>query len=138
MGTNFPAFPNSIGFAAFDYATGNWWGNPYISHVMNYSIGLESNEKNVHTMGKVWASVSQVLPIRWVLLHFPLLWEIEGKTYAFPMCWSIPQDGNRMEKKYPYYGKSVSTNLEALAIRWLLLHFPVPWEIDEKNDAFPK
>ena len=25
-------------------------------------------------MGKVWASISQVLLIQWVLLHFPILW----------------------------------------------------------------
>ena len=30
---------------------------------------------------------SQVLPIQWVLLHFPVLWEINGKTHAFPTWW---------------------------------------------------
>ena len=59
-------------------------------------------------MGKVWVPISQTFPISWILLHFPMLWEIYGKTHAFPICWSIPQDGNRMGKKHPYYGKSMS------------------------------
>ena len=43
--------------------------------------------KSTHTMGKVWLPISQVLPIRWVLFHFPMLWEIDGKTQAFPISW---------------------------------------------------
>ena len=38
-------------------------------------------------MGKVWVSVSQTLSIPWVLLHFPVLWEIYGETHAFPIWW---------------------------------------------------
>ena len=38
-------------------------------------------------MEKVWVPISQVLPIRWVLLHFFVLWEIDGKTHAFPIWW---------------------------------------------------
>ena len=117
------------------------WENPCISHVMKYTTGWESNgkkapilwekyehqfprssshngfccilpyygklmgkpmhfpydevyhrmgigwEKSTHTMGKVWLPISQVLPIRWVLLHFPMLWEIDGKSHAFPIWW---------------------------------------------------
>ena len=40
-------------------------------------------EKSAHTMGKVGALIFQVLPIRWVLLHFLVLWEIDGETYEF-------------------------------------------------------
>ena len=71
-----------------------------------HRMGIEW-EKSTHTMGKVWLPISQVFPIRWVLLHFPVLWEIDGKTHAFPIWWSTPRDGNRMGKKYPYYGKSM-------------------------------
>ena len=42
-------------------------------------------EKSTHTMGKVWLPISQVFPIRWVLLHFPMLLEIDGKTHAIPI-----------------------------------------------------
>ena len=61
-------------------------------------------------MGKVWVPISQVLPIWWVLLHFPVLWKIDGETHTFPISWSIPYNGNLMEKNHPYYGKSMSTN----------------------------
>ena len=64
-------------------------------------------QKSTHTMGKVWVSVSQTFPIPWVLLHFPILWEIYGTTYAFPICHNITQDGNWMGKKHPYYGESM-------------------------------
>ena len=49
-------------------------------------------------MGKVWVTIFQVSPIRWVWLSFPMLWEIDEKTNAFPIWWSVPQDGNLMEK----------------------------------------
>ena len=42
-------------------------------------------EKSTHTMGKVSVPISQVLPIRWVLLYFPVVWEINGETHAFPI-----------------------------------------------------
>ena len=59
-------------------------------------------EKITYTMGKVWTPISQVNPIRCVLLHFPVV---------FPICWSIPQDRNRMKRKHSYYGKSMSISL---------------------------
>ena len=46
-------------------------------------------EKSTHTMEKVWLSISQVLPIWCVLLHFPVLWEVHGKTHAFPIWWDL-------------------------------------------------
>ena len=47
-------------------------------------------EKFTHTMGKVWVPISQVHPIRRVLLDFPVLWEIDGEIHAFLIWWSIP------------------------------------------------
>ena len=61
-------------------------------------------------MGKVWAPISQVLPLQWVLLRFLVLWEIIWETHAFPIWWSIQKERNRMGTNHPYYGKSVSTN----------------------------
>ena len=69
---------------------------------MKYDLGWEYNRKNnpyygksmsnnfpgsPHTMGFVeysWEPISQALPILWVLLSFPMLWEIDEKTHAFP------------------------------------------------------
>ena len=42
-------------------------------------------EKSNHNMGKVRVPISQVLPIQWALLHFSVLWGIDGKTHAFPI-----------------------------------------------------
>ena len=143
-------------------------------------------------MGKVWVPISQVLPIWWVLLHFPVLWKTDGETHTFPISWSIPCDGNLMGKNHPYYGKSMSTNFpgspymtgflafscsvgnwwgnlcifqmmkcaigwesngkkapvlwgkvrvsffQSFLIPWVLLHFPVVWEVDGETHAFPK
>ena len=33
---------------------------------------------------KVWVTTSQVFPTQWVLLHFLMLWEIDGETHVFP------------------------------------------------------
>ena len=46
-------------------------------------------EKSTHTMGKVWLPIFQVLLMRCDLLHFPMLWDIDVKTYAFPIWWDL-------------------------------------------------
>ena len=143
MSTIFPGPPHTMGFVAFSPTKGNWWENPCISHMMKNTIAWESDggkvfilwemsdyqfhrfspyhdffciflyygklmgkpmhfpydevysrmgigwEKTTHTIGKVWLPISQVLPIGWVLLHFPMLWEIDGKTHAFPISWDL-------------------------------------------------
>ena len=66
--------------------------------------------KITHTMRKVWVPISQVNPIRWILLHFPVLWEIDGKTHVFLIWWSIPWDASLIGKKHLYYGISMCIN----------------------------
>ena len=141
MSTNFLGPPHTMGFVAFFRTMGTWWENPYISHLMKYTIRWESDgnkvpilwekfdyqfprfspydgfccifpyyellmgklmhfaydevyhrmgigwERSTDTLGKVWLPVSQVLPIQWVLLHFPMLREIGGKTHVLPIWW---------------------------------------------------
>ena len=141
MSINFPDFSHTMGFVAFSHTVGNLWENPCISRMMKYTIGWESDgkkapilwekyeyqfprlspyhgfcyifpccgkfmgkpihfpyaevyhrmgigwEKSTHTMGKVWLSISQAFLIPWVLLHFPVLWEVYGETHAFPIWW---------------------------------------------------
>ena len=55
---------------------------PYDEAYNRMGIGWE---KTTLTVGKVWLPISQVLPIRWVLFHFPMLWENDGKTQASPI-----------------------------------------------------
>ena len=45
MGTKFLGTPNLMDFTAFSHATGNWWGNPCISHIIKYTIECECNGK---------------------------------------------------------------------------------------------
>ena len=84
----FPCFPHTMGFVAFSRTVENWWENLFISHYdeLYHRMGI-GWEKSIHTMGKVWLPISHFLPISWVLLHFPMLWEIDGKTQAFPIWW---------------------------------------------------
>ena len=42
-------------------------------------------EKSAHTVGKVGAPISKVLAIQWILLHFTVLWKIDGETHVFPI-----------------------------------------------------
>ena len=71
---------------AFSCATGKFMGKPMrfpcdeVYHKMGIAL-----ERSTHIMGKVRVPISQVLPIRWILLHFPILWIIDGKTHAFPI-----------------------------------------------------
>ena len=88
MSTNFPGSPHTMGFVAFSHTIRNWMGNPCISYMMKYAIGWKCNgEKSTQTMGKIWVLISQTFPIPWVLSHFPVLWEIDGETHAFPIWW---------------------------------------------------
>ena len=60
MSTNFPGLSYTMGFLAFPRTMENLWGNPCISHMMKYTIGLESNgKKSTHNIGKVYVSISQ-------------------------------------------------------------------------------
>ena len=100
--TNFSGIPHSMGFTLL---WGSWWENPFIFHVMKYTIGWESNgKKHPHCgaimstnspgsprtmsfLGYYWEPILQTFPIRCVWSSFPMLWEINEKTHAFPMWW---------------------------------------------------
>ena len=140
---NFLEFPYTMGFLAFSITVRNIWGIPCISHMMKYTVGWWSNGKNepslweryeykfprlypyhgfscifqycgkcvgkpihfsytevchmmglgwqtsIHILGKVLVLISQAFPIPWILLHFPVLWEMYGKTHAFLIWRSI-------------------------------------------------
>ena len=83
-GTNFPGFFHRMGFVAFSHAMGNRWGDPCISHVMKYNIGLESDRKKEPIL---WEKYEDQFPrfCPYDGLHFPKLWDIYGRTNAFPI-----------------------------------------------------
>ena len=39
-------------------------------------------KKSTNTLGKKWVSISHALPIWWILLHFLMLWKIDGETHS--------------------------------------------------------
>ena len=89
-------------------------------------------EKCTNIMGKVWVPISQAFP--WVLLHFPVLWKIDGDTHAFIICWSIPQDGNLMEKSIHTMEKIFPRLFPFDGFCWI---FPCYWKLIRKPIRFP-
>ena len=63
---------------------GNKWGSPCISHILKYNIGWESNgKKSLILWEKYECQFPMFSPLQWVLLHFPVIWEVAGKTHTF-------------------------------------------------------
>ena len=76
----FPRFSPDDGFCCIFPYYGKLMGKPmhFLYDEVYHRTGI-GWEKSTYTMGKVWLPISQVLLIRWVLSHFPMLWEIDGK-----------------------------------------------------------
>ena len=113
VGTNFPGSLKLMDFATFFNAMGNWWGN--LSIPIWWSILQDGNlVGEMHLCYR--KSMSTNFPgFPWVLLHFPMLWEIDGETHVFLMWWNILWDGNLNGKKHPYYGRGMGTNFPGFA-----------------------
>ena len=80
-----------VDFAAFSCTIRNWWEKPCVSHVVKYTARWESDGGKVPILwGKKWVPTSRALPIRWISLHFVMLWEIDGETHLFHILQSVP------------------------------------------------
>ena len=67
----------------------NWLENTCISHVIKYTIKWESNGKKAPILRQNYEyQFPRFSP--YFLLHFPVLWEIDGETHAFSRWWSRP------------------------------------------------
>ena len=83
-----PGFPRFSPYMFFLHILVLWEINGELTHFTYDEVYHKMRigwEKSTHTMGKLWVPVSQVLSIWWVLFHFLVLWEIFGKTHAFPV-----------------------------------------------------
>ena len=59
--------------------------------MVKYTATWESDGGKVPILlGKKWVPTSRALPIRWISLHFVMLWDIDGETHAFHILQSIP------------------------------------------------
>ena len=71
-------------FCCLFRAIKNWWEKACISHVVKHIIRWESDGRKVPIRWwRKWLPISQALPIRWVSLHFLMLWEINGERDVF-------------------------------------------------------
>ena len=88
---------------------------------MTFSIRWESNGKRKRPYyGKSISTNFPIsLPYHGFSLGFLVLWEIEGKTHAFPIWWSGSNG-----KIHSYYGKSMGTNFPGFPHLRVSLHFP--------------
>ena len=120
MGTNFLGSPNSMDFTAFSHAMENWLGNPCISHIiMNIIMNTIECESNWKKAPIQWGEYEYQFPRFSTYdgfcsifpeitfsgfshsMDFPAISNPLGnwwETHAFPIWWSIPQDGNLMEQ----------------------------------------
>ena len=84
----FPRLSPYHGFCCIFPYCGKFMGKPkHFPYAEVYHRIWIGWKKGTHTIGKVWVSVFQTFAIAWVLLHFPILWEIYGETYSFPIWW---------------------------------------------------
>ena len=119
-----------------------WYGKSMrkhicISHMMKYTRGWESNGKNTHTMETVWEPISEAFPIRWVLLSFPYNGKLMRKSMHFPYDEVYHRMEIEYEKSTHTMGKVWVPISQFLLVQWVLLHFPVLWEINGETQAFP-
>ena len=80
MGTNFPCFPQLMGFTAFSHAIGNYEKTHALSHMMKYTIGWESNGKKTPIL---WVPVPLNLLIGFCCI-LPCYGKLMGKPMYFP------------------------------------------------------
>ena len=135
LGTNLPNFPHLMVLAVFFHVMGNQWENTCISHLLKYTIRWE---KSTYIMGKVWLLISQTFPIPCDLLHFPILWKIYGGPMHFPYDELYHRMGIEWEKSTHTMGKVWVSIFKTFPIPWVLLHFPILWEIYGESQEFPK
>ena len=57
--------------------------HPYYGKSM--STNFPGSPHTMDFVGFSWKSIFQAFPIRWVVLLFSILWEIDKKTQSFPM-----------------------------------------------------
>ena len=107
---DFPHFSHLMGFTIFSSTMGNWWENPWISHVMKYNIRWECNGKNHPFYGKVMITNSPDLPRLMGFADFSNTTEIWGENPYVSHVTKYTSGWESNGKKCPYYGKRMNTN----------------------------
>ena len=148
---NFPHSSNSMDFTPFSHAMGNWWGNQCISHMINYTIGYESNGKKAPILWEnyeyqfprfsAYGGFSRIFPGT-ILPGFSHLMDFPAFSHAMRNWWENPCISNMMKyttgwesngKKIHFMEKVWEPISQAFPIRWILLTFLMLWEIWWEN-----
>ena len=124
--------PNSMDFAVFSHAMGQWWENPCISHIIKYTKGYESIGKKAPML---WEKYEYQFPMfstydRFCRIfpgtNFPSVshsMDFPAFSHAMRNWWEYPCLSRMMTcttgwesngKKHPFYGKSMGTNFPGL------------------------
>ena len=114
MSTNFPGSAHAMGFVILSRAMGYLWENSNIFRMIKYIKEWNLMERRTYTMGKLWELIFQILPVRCILLHFPMLWKILWKNPSTSHVMKYTKRWKSNGKKHPYYGKSMTTNFHCL------------------------
>ena len=113
MDTNFTGSLNSMDFAGFSNAIGNWWGNLSISHMMNFITEWKSGWRNAPIL---WEKYEYQFPR--LSPGFCYIFPCYGKLMGKPMHFSYIEVYHRWKsngKEHPYYGKNMGTNFAGFA-----------------------
>ena len=85
MSISFPDFPHTMGFVTFSHAVENLWGNPYISHMLKYTIGWESDGKKAPILWEKYEyQFPRLSPYHGFCCVFPYCGKFTGKPMHFP------------------------------------------------------
>ena len=105
-----------MGFVAFFCTMGNWWTNQYISHLMKYTMGWESNgEKSPILWEKYDYQFPSFTPYDGFCCIFLYYEKLMGSPcISHMMKHTIRWDGNLMGKRHPCCRKSMSINFPDL------------------------
>ena len=141
MIVDFPDFPHTTGFVPFSRTVWSLWGNPYISHMLKYTIGWESDGKKAPILlEKIKCRSPRLSPYHGLCCIFPYCGKFMGKPIHFPISHMLKytigweSDGN----KAPILWEKCDYRFPRLSpTPWVLLHFPVLWEISGETHAFP-
>ena len=134
--TSFLGSPHMMGFAAFSFTMGNWWGNPCISHLMKYPTGWESYGKKSHILWEKYEyQFPRFTPFDGFCCIFLDYEKLMGKPMYFPY-----------NKVYHMMQIGWNKRTHTIGKAWISVSqtFPIPWvafsctvEIYGKTHAFP-
>ena len=138
MSISFPDFPHTMGFVTFSRAVENLWGNPYISHMLKYTIGWELDGKKAPILWEKYDyQFPRLSPYHGFCCIFPYCGKFMGKPMHFPYAEVYHRMGIGWEKSTHAMGKVWVSISQTFPIPWVLLHFPVLQEIYGETHAFP-